>query len=396
MQYGFCMEMSATPVEHIDPAEFAPPHCPRESCPQHRLPHGTPMKHYKDGSYGRKCDGRRVARYRCRVCDKGMSQQTFSVTYYFKRPELLPHIAAGLNAGSANRQLARSLGCDPSTVTRQTSRIARHCILLSAEALGEIESIRETVVYDHFESFVFSQDLPVGLGTAVGHRSWYIYDLEPAPHGRGGRMSPVQKKRQKQLYSRFGKPPTGQYLRSTRVCLDQLLRKTEGLLDLVTDGHKAYIRAVDRHPLKSRILHRIFPNPPRGPKGSPRSREAVERDEAMFPCDLLHGIIRHTCIHHKREAIAFGRRLNAMAERGFLLMVWRNLVKWRSERKRDRTTPAMVLGLTDRPWEWRQVLSRRLFPGRINVPKSWMKVYRKDWITKAVGNNHRHRLKNAY
>ena len=396
MQYGYCMEMPATPVERIAPGDFKPPHCPREDCPQHRLHPGEEMRFKPDGSFPRKCDRRRVPRYRCRVCGKGMSQQTFSVTYYLKRPELLPHIAAGLNAGSAHRQLARSLGCNQSTVTRQGDRIARHCILLSARALERIGTIGESVVFDHFESFVFSQDLPVGLGTAVGHESWYVYDMEPAPHGRGGRISSAQKKRQERFYSRFGKPPRGMYGKSTRACLDLLLRMTDGVLDLVTDGHKAYERAVNSHPLKARIRHRTFPNPPRGPKGSPRSREAKRRDRAMFPCDLLHAITRHTCIHHKRETIAINRRHNSMAGRGFLLMVWRNFVKWRSERKRDRTTPAMVLGLTDRPWEWRQVLSKRLFPTRIDVPSNWMKIYRGDWITKAVGNNRRHRLKNAY
>ena len=396
MQYSYCMEMPATPVEQIDSADFKPPHCPSPRCPQHRLPPGEKMRFYVDGSFPRKCDRRWIPRYRCRVCGKGMSQQTFSVTYYLKRPELLPHVAAGLNAGSAHRQLARSLGCDPSTVTRQAERIARHCILLSAKALEEIDTITETVVYDHFESFVYSQDLPVGLGTAVGHRSWYVYDQQLAPHGRGGKISPVHKKRQEDFYRLYGKPPRGEYRKSTRACLDLLLKMTDGVLDLVTDGHKAYERAVNSHPLSIRIRHRIFPNPPRVAKGSPRSPEAIERDRAMFPCDLLHALIRHTCIPHKRETIAFGRRHNSMAGRGFLLMVWRNFIKWRSERKRDRTTPAMVLGLTDRPWEWRQVLSKRLFPTLIEVPKSWMKVYRGDWITRAVGNNRRHRLKNAY
>jgi len=322
--------------------------------------------------------------------------QSFSPTHYLKRPELLVPIAAGLHAGSAHRQLARSLGCDPSTVTRQVARLGRHCILLSARALENIDRITEPVVFDHFESFVYSQDYQTGLGTAMGQETWYNYDQQLAPHKRPGRISPAQQEKQDRLYERFGKPPTGEYTRSTRECLDLLLRKSGDVLELVTDGHKAYRQALAEHPQKEKVTHRIYPNPKRGPKGSPRAPEAIERDNEMFAVDFFHGLMRHTCIHQKRETIAFGRRSNAMAERGFMMMVWRNFVKWRSERKRDKTTAAMLLGLSKEPWSWMQVLSRRLFPGRLKVPDHWMKVYRRDWITKAVGNNQRHRLEYAY
>jgi hypothetical protein len=113
----------------------------------------------------------------------------------------------------------------------------------------------------------------------------------------------------------------------------------------------------------------------------------------MFPVDQLHALWRHSCAHHRRETIAFARRVNAATERAFLMMVWRNLVKWRSERRPDRTTPAMRLGLADEPWSWRRVLAKRLFPGRVRVPEAWRKVYRRDWD---VGTRfRRHRLKHA-
>lgn len=41
-----------------------------------------------------------------------------------------------------------------------------------------------------------------------------------------------------------------------------------------------------------------------------------------------------------------------------------NLVKWRSERRPYRTSPAMRVGLTDECWTWRRVLAQRLFPAR--------------------------------
>jgi len=155
---------------------------------------------------------------------------------------------------------------------------------------------------------------------------------------------------------------------------------------------RAYSRAVARHPEASKIRLERHPVPERGPKGSKRSPQAVVRDHAMFPADTLHNLLRHSLAAHKRETIAFGRRLNAILERLFLTTVWRNFVKHRSERRPDRTTPAMSLGLTDRPWTWNRVLGRRLFPARERIDSEWMRLYRRAWPTPELPSNTRHRL----
>ena len=111
---------------------------------------------------------------------------------------------------------------------------------------------------------------------------------------------------------------------------------------------------------------------------------------------LCHGLLRHSLAAHKRQTIAFGRRLNAIVERLFLVAIWRNFVKGVSERRNDRTTPAMRLGLTDRPWTWERVLGRRLFPVRENLCGTWLELYRRDWTTPELGSNTRHRKVFAY
>ncbi|HZN53952.1 MAG TPA: hypothetical protein VFB67_01400, partial [Candidatus Polarisedimenticolaceae bacterium] len=129
----------------------------------------------------------------------------------------------------------------------------------------------------------------------------------------------------------------------------------------------------------SRVRLEAYPNPKRGPKGSPRSPEAIVRDWAMFPIDQLHQLIRHTCADHKRETIAFGRRLESILGRIHLIAVWKNFLKARSERKPDRSTPAMRIGLTDAPWRWERVLSRRLFPERVRLTGFLRNLYQKRW-----------------
>jgi hypothetical protein len=321
-------------------------------------------------------------------------RQTPGYRFRHQRPELLLPVAAGLQAGSAHRQLARTLGCAPSTVTRLSARLGRHAILLSAHALEHLQGhLAEPVVLDHFETFEFTQDFPFGVATPVGRDSWFVYGLDPAPHPRTGKRSAVQQRR---LARRPPRALRGGYEASSTRILELLLRLAPASqpLDLAGDGHPAYDRAVER--LAGRVdLHR-FPNPRRGPKGTPRTAAMLERDQAMFQVDVLHALLRHTLAHHRRETIAFGRRVNALMERLFLATVWRNFVKRRSERKPDPVSPAMQVGLTGERWSWRRVLARRLFPGRGTLPPVWRELYRRDWITPVLRSNTQHRLVHAY
>jgi len=382
------MHWPRTPVEHVQ--LFRPPFCPWPACRDHRrLASG-----FRFRLHGRYCTlRRRVPRFLCLSCRRTFSRQTFSTSYYLKRPELLLPLASALLAGSALRQAARSLACAPSSLTRLASRLGRHALLLHSRALSQLLSrLRESVVLDHFETFEFSQDLPFGVATPVGSSSWFLYGLDPAPHARTGRLSPAQKRR---VRSRPHRPPRGGYRGSTRRVLRSLLPLLPPGRRLVLhgDGHPAYDHVAGRHP---RVLLRRHPNPRRGARGSPRSPEALARDRAMFPSDLLHLLLRHSVAHHRRETIAFGRRLNGLLERLYLVAVWRNFVKRRSERGTSKLTPAMKVGLADEPWTWRRVLSRRLFPNRESLTPLQRQLYRRAWTTPVLPRNTSHDLQHAY
>lgn len=381
------MDWPKTPVERLQ--AFRPPFCPREDCVAHHVDDGR--FRFRIHAYYATRRNPRVPRFRCLTCNGTFSQKSFSPRYYLKRPELLVPVAAGLVAGSAHRQIARSLGCSPSTVTRLSARIGRHAMLLLAHALERLGGIKEPVDFDHLETFEFAQDFPFAVATPVGEGSWFIYGLDPAPHARTGHRSAVQARR---LATRPRRPRKGGYSGSFARSLDHLLSLVlpGDLLQILADKKPQYRQTVERHPDAKRIRLLQFPNPPRGPKGTPRSPEARARDQAMFAVDSLHALIRHTAAHHHRETIAFGRRLNALMERMFHLAIWRNFVKQRSERKPDPTTPAMHLGLTDSRWDWRRVFARRLFPKRETLPPMWRLLYRRDWTSPMLPSNTRHRL----
>ena len=99
---------------------------------------------------------------------------------------------------------------------------------------------------------------------------------------------------------------------------------------------------------------------------------------------------------HRRETIAFGRRLNALVLRIYGFAVWRNFVKRRSERDGKDVTPAMRLALTERRWTWRQVFAWRRFPDRHRLDPIERKLYEQRWTTPVLPNNARHALKLAF
>jgi hypothetical protein len=278
-----------------------------------------------------------------------------------------------------------------------SARLGRHALLLQAHCLAHLRGrVSEPIVFDHFETFEFTQDYPFGVGTAVGSKTWFVYTADPAPHGRSGRRSLHQERR---LRRRPQRRTYGRYLGSTRRVLACLLRLKDPShpLRLVTDAHSGYSRALAHHVRTGHVNWKQYPNPARGPRGSPRPPEAAARDTAMFPVDLLHKIFRHTLAHHRRETIAFSRRINAATERLFLTAIWRNLVKKRSERRgRDCPTPAMSLGLTTERWGWRRVLSRRLFYHREVLPEPYGQLYRRQWTTPVLASNLQHELTHAF
>ena len=361
------MRWRTQPVEKVRPSRFQPPFCPWPTCVAHRR---RGRGFHRHGTYRRPSDGRRIPRFRCLDCGATCSQQTFSCTYYLKRPALLAEVAAGLQAGSAQRQLARSRGCAKTTVTRLAQRLGRHAVLLQARLEAALGPLAEPVVHDHFETFVGRQDQAVGLGTAVATGSRFVFGPDPAPH-RGAGRRPDRRER-------TGRPATGNppYVQSITRTLDRLVRLVPdgSRLRLLVDGRSDYRLALASHPQRDRFRLEVFPNPVRGPKGSPRSREAIARDRAMAPVDQLHQLLRHTCADHKRETIAFGRKLPSILGRMFLTTVWKNLIKGRSERRPDRTTPGMALGLTTTPWSWPKLLAQRLFPDREPLPESWRPI----------------------
>jgi transposase-like protein len=361
------------------PEVFVPPHCPRSACRYHRCAEGWRWIRY--GHYARQCEPRIIPRYRCLHCRATFSSQTFSTTYYLKRPELLEPIAHRLLACSGYRQIAREARCHPTAVMGQAARLGRHALLFLAHH-RPARQVEEPLVIDGFESFAYSQYQPLHLNVAVGSDSHFIYGFTHAALRRKGRMTARQRWRRALLEQRYGRPDP----QAIEQGIGELLRMAAPVpqaLVVRSDEHPAYPRALRRltgwavrHERTPSVLARTPRNP-------------------LFPVNLLDLLLRHGGAHHKRETIAFAKRHQGVVERAAVLAVWRNFIKPFSERH-GGGTPAMRLGLRRTALSWRAVLRWRYFPGREWLPEPWDGYYRRAIDTPGIARPRRHELRLAF
>ena len=104
---------------------WAPPHCPNPKCIHHNTS-DKPWPYKKIGFYRRHIAPHRIQRFTCKTCKRSFSTQTFSDSYWQKRPDLDRLIFMKAIGCMANRQIARDLKVAPETINRHLARLGRH------------------------------------------------------------------------------------------------------------------------------------------------------------------------------------------------------------------------------------------------------------------------------
>ena len=371
------------------PGGFQPPHCPNPECRFHKP--SPDWQFVRCGSHVRQRDDRRIQDYLCRACGRQFSAPTFTTTYWLKRPDLLPKVAAMITEGAGIRQTARVLGASPSTVARMIARLGRHGMLFHQSMMDDA-TVEQPMVIDGFETFEFSQFFPYHINLAVGAESWFLYHFTDSPLRRKGTMTAGQKKRRAELEAQVGLPDPKAVQRGIAALLRPLLGKvTEPVLLLHSDDHPAYQRALRQlrgEGLRTpRIRHQIT-----------SSKERRTQSNPLFPVNLADLLLRHGSANHRRETIAFSKRRQAGLERCAVFLLWRNYIKRRREKDHPQgETAAMRAGVADRPLSWRQILKKRLFPSRIELTREWRRYYEGKVKTLILGERQaEHGLKYAF
>jgi len=251
------------------------------------------------------------------------------------------------------------------------ARLGRHCLLFHT-IMMEGHRIDGPLVVDGFETFEYSQFFPFHINLAVCARSWFIYHFTDSPLRRKGTMTAYQRRRRAELEREYGRPDPKAVERGIRTLLEALVPRmrldepTNPFL-LHSDEHPAYRRAVkdlqNQYPALQQLRHVVTSSKARRTGSNP-----------LFPVNLTDLLLRHGNANHRRETIAFSKRRQATMERTAVFLVWRDYIKRQAENGPPQTA-AMVAGISRRMWTWRDVLRRRLFATRIDLPAPWHDYY---------------------
>ena len=362
------------------PREFTPPHCPNRNCRFHN-PITPGWRYKRAGFFSRRQRPHRIQRYQYHACHRYFSTQTFHITYWLKRADVVTTLLTKIVGCMANRQIARDIGAAPKTVDDQLSRLGRHCMLFHCQRVHRAP-IPATVVVDGFETFEHSQYFPFHFNLCIEKATDFVLGFTDSELRRKGRMTPEQKARRRELEALYGRPDPG----AVRKQMGALLRDTVGRASEITihsDDHRAYPPAIKR--LRGKVIHRVTP-------GS--AHRGVHNP--LHPVNLADLLIRHSQSGHKRETIAFAKRRAASAERLAIFVVWRNYMKGRQEKKRNSPTPAMCRGIAARPLRTEELLSRRIFYDHVSLPGRWRQYYQRLIRTRPLGLQRTHELKYAF
>ena len=218
---------------------WQPPHCPHKNCKHHKQL-SVPWSYRKITPFFRTTDNRYVQRFKCLSCGGTFSTQTFSTTYWQKRPDLDEMILLQSANGMANSQIARIVSCAPSTVDRKLDRMGRHSLLFLLIML-QAGRLPEEIVYDGLETFEFSQYNPWHLNLAVEKSTDYILGFNESELRRKGTMTDQQKKKRKVMEEIHGRPDPRAIEKSTTEIFKNLI-DGQVHVGIYTDKHVQYVK----------------------------------------------------------------------------------------------------------------------------------------------------------
>lgn len=332
---------------------FRPPRCPHRYCPNHSDP--VPGTFIRKGYYHPKCRPWPVQRFKCKVCNRTFSRQTFRADYRDHRPDLNAPLMESIASGIGLRQTARNLKLTLRCTELKFRKIARHLRRLN---LNLREQLAEDSVlqFDELETYETRRNTrPVSVPTLIERESRYVIWAESAPIRPRGKMTSQRKASIQEEERRFGprKDGSGRSVRRT------LQRGADIAKDMTrvrfqSDEKSSYPRQAARAFGESRLEH-----------STTHSKLARMTWNPLFPINHTEAMMRDLLGRLRRESWLVSKRRRYLDLGLQLWMAYRNLVRKRFNR--DEESPAQLLGFVRRRMSCRETLSWRQDWGRRSI-----------------------------
>ena len=324
--------------------QFVPPRCPNRRCEAHWRP--KPGFFTRKGVYSARCRPEPIPRFRCRVCRRGFSRQTFRLDYRDRRPETNAPLFVLLSSGVGLRQAGRTLRLDVHAVQTKFRKVARHLRLLNRNLVRELPG-GCALQLDEIESYEHRRITPLTIPVLIDGPSKMVITIEVAPIRRVAQKGSARRRWLDRFEEKHGRREDRGHaaVRRTFGRMQRLLGNRPARLN--TDQKATYARMCQArfgdtvtHTVVSSKLPRTVSNP----------LFAINLTEAMMR-DNNGRLRRRTWLVSK-----LGSRLRLQAE---LFAAYRN---WHRNRHNDDPpgyTPGVALGFCKRRIEVQELVAWR-------------------------------------
>ncbi len=152
--------------------------------------------------------------------------------------------------------------------------------------------------------------------------------------------------------------------------IDDLRSRITNRVQLTTDGHKAYLEAVEGAfgcDIDYAVLHKVFGNSPESSKGkySPADCIGIQKHRIEGDPDMKHvstSYIERNNLTMRMHNRRFTRLTNAFSKKFeshvHMVAIWAVWYNWVRIHKTLRVSPAMAANLTDTLWSWETIIAK--------------------------------------
>ena len=323
---------------------FVPPRCPHRDCAAHVDP--RPGFSRRSGSYWPRCRSEPVPRFRCVMCRRSFSRQTFRHDFGDRRPDCNAPLFMLVNSGVGLRQIGRLLRLDINSVQHKHRKIARTCGLLHDNLSPELPEGR-TFQLDEEETYEGASIRPVTMPVLIEKETWFIVATAV---GSIRRLAPegTRRRKRQELEEETSGPRPDESSQCVQAVLEELRRKVpKGRLRLHSD-QKASYALLARQVFGERIDH-----------VKTSGHRIRHTHNPLFAINTTLAMSRDNCGRLRRKSWLVSKCKRFLAAQMAVFAVYRNYVRRRFNRDAPHETPARYLELLPRPLQGGEVLAWR-------------------------------------
>ncbi len=329
---------------------FTPVRCPYTDCRAHQQ---VVVGFFtRAGFYRPLCRNHSVPRFRCRLCDRGFSRQTFRADRRQKKPFLNSACLDLMVACVGLRQAARVLRVARRTVERRFGWLARHAAQFQANRLATA-TLSGPFQLDELESFEANRYQPVTVPVLIERSSLFIVATAVGPLRRKGRLTPRQRRRRAEHEALHGRRPS-----LSRAAVHTVLSR------LCQVASPPIVLESDRKPLYGQVGTHLFGDALVWRTHSASARR--DRGNPLFPINHTNARLRHFLARLRRRTWCVTKRRVCLQAHLHIATLWSNYC--RPITNRTRTTPAQAVAVAPRRYRPEEVLAWRQDWGPLSPP----------------------------